>query len=436
MKKLSEVAKVSNILSGNSVLIEIDGAVRRIPFEKLSEIIAKANADVWQQVAWCVEIKQAQQSSPDWGVTGNTAMRDAYEAECGRYLVTNKGLAAKLDRNNSALFADGSSVVEARGHVMYRAPRLYYNVKVDPLTQRTYLWMSALPVFNHFVEEVCMGAYKGSMSGNALVSRSGVAPTGSKTINQFFAAAQENSANWGITNVEHRKHMIMKMLSKYGHTNIQEKLGYGVCGSSSLDLWSAAASLKTGVTKSMGDNYGKQDISVVNGSVTGINCSRVNFGGIEDPYGWQWEMIQGCYFGNSANAAQDGTECFLYDGNRMPTTAELTTVPSGNYRKVVRPTTSGYISQLLIGEEFDIIPKTVGASGSGASSYWCDYFWGNNTGQLLLWGGTASSGPTCGLAYAHSHNAFSDSNSTVGARLAYYGKLEHVTGTELLSRTT
>lgn len=38
---------------------------------------------------------------------------------------------------------------------------------------------------------------------------------------------------------------------------------------------------------------------------------------------------------------------------------------------------------------------------------------------LLLWGGSASDGSPCGLAYAYSYHAWSYSNSTIGSRLAF-----------------
>ena len=38
--------------------------------------------------------------------------------------------------------------------------------------------------------------------------------------------------------------------------------------------------------------------------------------------------------------------------------------------------------------------------------------------QLVLWGGPAYAGAYCGLAYAHSLNAWSYSNASFGSRLA------------------
>jgi hypothetical protein len=224
--------------------------------------------------------------------------------------------------------------------------------------------------------------------------------------------------------------MMMWALSEYGNPNIQAKLGYGVAGSVQVDLWEQAATLLTGATKTMGDASGKIDITLTGGT----DCSRVNFFGIEDPYGWQWEMIQNVYFGSSANAGQTGTECFIYEGNRMPSSGELATHPDGAYRQLVRPGTSNYVQRMLLGEYFDLIPEITSSSADSAT-YWCDYFYVNvpPTGQLLFWGGSANTGPQAGLGFAHSHSAFSASNAIFGARLAYYGEIEIMTGAELVA---
>ena len=154
------------------------------------------------------------------------------------------------------MFADGTTVDETKGHVMWIGPRLYYRVQTDSVSGVPILWLSMLPIGGEFIGGAnggmynCIGAYKGSMSGSALVSRSGVAPAGSKTINAFWTAAQVNGKEWGLTDYDQRKLIMMLGLSQYGDTNIQAKLGYGVGGSSSKDLWAAAAALKTGATKS------------------------------------------------------------------------------------------------------------------------------------------------------------------------------------------
>ena len=53
--------------------------------------------------------------------------------------------------------------------------------------------------------------------------------------------------------------------------------------------------------------------------------------------------------------------------------------------------------------------------------------------QLVLWGGTAPNGATCGLASAYSNGAWSYSYAAVGSRLAYFGNLTFVSGASLMA---
>lgn len=427
-KDLGTAQAVESMLKSNSLLIEVGGSIRRISLDKLMASINAGDDMLLRQVAWGVPLKQASQSSPEWGRVGNLTMWEEYKSRIGRYMVTAPGKAAKLSPSNSSIYADGTTLNEGIGNKMVYGPGLFYRVLTDPVTSMPYLWMSMVPIGGHYLPPMCVGAYKGSMDGTKLVSRSGVAPAGSKSISQFWTAAQVNSNAWGLTNYDHRRMMMIWALSEYGNPNIQLKLGYGVGGSVQADLWAQAATLLTGATKTMGDASGKIDITLTGGT----DCSRVNFFGIEDPYGWQSEMIQNVYFGSSANAGQDGTECFIYEGNRMPSTGELATNPDGAYRQLVRPTASNYVQRMLLGEYFDLIPELVSSSADSAT-YWCDYFWGNTTGQLLLWGGYANFGPRAGLGCAHPEHAFSASYAPLGARLAYYGPLEFMSGRELVA---
>ena len=36
--------------------------------------------------------------------------------------------------------------------------------------------------------------------------------------------------------------------------------------------------------------------------------------------------------------------------------------------------------------------------------------------EVLIWGGNANNGANCGLAYANSNNAWSNSNANIGSR--------------------
>lgn len=430
-KNLATAAQVQTMLRTNSVFVEIDGSIRRISLDNLMSSINEGNEQLLRQVAWGVPIKDTIQSSPVWGRVGNLDMWEEYKSLSGRYLVTNDGKAAKLSTVNSGIFADGTALNESLGHVMVYAPRLYFLVKNDEVAGIPYLWMSMLPIGGHYIEAPCIGAYKGSMSGSALVSRSGVAPAGSKTINAFWDAAQVNGKNWGLINYDHRKFMIMILLSEYGNPNAQGMVGNGLTGTNNGSDYITALSFPCGNTKSLGDSFGSiaHEYTMSNGIETTGACD-VSLMGIENPYAQQWEMVQGMYCGSANNSGQNGTEIFIYEGNRMPSSSELATHPAGDYRQLTRLTTNGYVAQMILGEHFDVMAKSL---GGGGTSYWCDYSYNNNTGQLVLWGAGADHGASAGLGCAASDDAWSRSDSRIGSRLAYYGELTCMSGAELVA---
>ena len=53
--------------------------------------------------------------------------------------------------------------------------------------------------------------------------------------------------------------------------------------------------------------------------------------------------------------------------------------------------------------------------------------------RLLYVGGNANNGSICGLSASAAHNGFSDSSAHIGARLAFYGEPETVSGSELFA---
>ena len=431
LKNLATAAQVQSILKTNSIMVEVDGSIRRITLDKLIDSINAGNEQLLRSVAWGVPIKQATQTSSEWGRVGNLDMWALFKSQCGRYLVKNNGHAAKLSVSNSGVYADGTALDETIGHVLFHAPKLYYRVLEDATTGIPYLWMSLIPIGGHFIPETNIGAYKASMAGTALTSRSGVKPAGSKTITAFWNAAQVNGAQWGIINYEHKKLMMMLLLSEYGNPNAQQVLGNGVTGTNNSSDWSTPLQWDLGETKSLGDACGKIDFSWTNSGDTVVaGASHVSLFGIEDPYALQWEFTQGIYCGNPANEEQDGSEVFIYEGNRLPSAAELASHPVGDYRQLTRLTTSGYVRNETVGEFFDLVPSL---HGGGGTQYWGDYHYANATGQVVCWGGSASPGAACGLAYAHSYYAWSHSNASIGSRLAYYGEITVMSGRELVA---
>lgn len=429
-KNLGSAASVDSMIRSNSIVVEIGGSVRRITLEKFMEAI-QTGALQLRQYAFGVPLKQ-NASSPAWGRVGNLDMWNEFREQLGDYLLTNDGKMAKLSKTSRAYYADGTAVDETKGHIVFSGPRLYYLVKNDTITGVPYLWGSDLPIGGDYIERPIIGAMKGYALNGKLVSRSNYSPTVNKTITDFNTLAKANGSKFGLTCYDHRRYLMMINLFEFGNPNVQVNVGNGICGDTQVsELYVTANQLKTGATNALGDACGKIDIEIANSSgVQASNSCRVNFFGIEDLWGWDWEMTQGLYFGNSANAQQDGSEVFIYEGNRLPTTAELQTHPNGDYRQLTRLTTGlgVFVREMLLGDKFDLIPKRL---DGGSNSYWCDGWWGNATGQLLLWGGTTSDGANCGLACVRSDNAFSSAYAFFGARLAYYGEPQIVNGAEI-----
>ena len=177
--------------------------------------------------------------------------------------------------------------------------------------------------------------------------------------------------------------------------------------------------IKTGHTLSLGKNDGKVAVTDENGTTV----HGVNVNGFENPWGQYWEMVQGI--------CSVGTDVYHWRSNVMPT--GIPTAASFEHIEHVvlqRATSDGVTLMNIIASEQGqgcyMIPK---ASVSGIS-YGDNYWYGAN-GKLWLFGGSSASGSSCGLAYADSYSAWSNSNSSISARLAYYGDINKVSSARL-----
>lgn len=335
---------------------------------------------------------------------GSTTAWNAYKSKIGRYLLKYNGDAYKLSSSDSTKLANGTTFAVDDGNVMVRLPRLSYMVVRDSAGRDT-VWMSEEPVMRNVIEEQWVGAYLASHDGTRLRSKKGQAVAASRTINTFWTQAQANGSAWGLANYQQRILMALIYLSQYRSLDSQAALGYGMNGNT--NNWDAAYGKPTGETSSLGDSCG-----TVAGGTSLAAAKHISLFGLEDIYGWYWEMIQGMFLINNT--------CYVYEGNRMPDSEELASHPKGNYRSFTRVASNGYITKLVGGEYFDVMPAAV---GGGSASYWCDYTWQASSGQVLLWGGYADYGSHCGVACSASNNVWSHSDSDISARLAYYGKV-------------
>lgn len=141
MNDLAQAARItgSRINLTDHILVEVGGSIKRMTVEELMNTINQGGEEALREFAWGVPIKQGVQSSQNWGVVGNRDMYEAWKAQCGCYLLTFDGRAAKLSPTNSGVFADGTALDESKGNVVWIGPRVYYLVKVDESTGIPYL---------------------------------------------------------------------------------------------------------------------------------------------------------------------------------------------------------------------------------------------------------------------------------------------------------
>ena len=114
----------------------------------------------------------------------------------------------------------------------------------------------------------------------------------------------------------------------------------------------------------------------------------------------------------------------------MPTgTPTAATFANIDHVVLRRPTSAVWAMNVISSENGQgtyMIPRE---SASGIS--YGDKFWYADAGQLWLSGGNSGDGSNCGLASAHSLHAWSDSDSNISARLAYYGDINKVSAARL-----
>lgn len=406
MNDLGAVAAVQQLLKSQGVLCVVDGSVKQITLEKLMDSMNVGQSQLLRQVAWGTYLEY--NSGTSWPQIGNLQMKELYLSQCGRYLVKNDGTAAKMNPLNSAYFIDGTAVDHSKGHTMWYSPDLYYLVTTE--NGLPILWTSMIPIGGKKAPAMCLGAYKGNVTGGALVSKPNLVPTGSLTISQFWAAAQVNGKDWGLQSYTQRKKIVMQFLAEYGNTSIEAVLGAGL-----INNYADARNITTGKTISLGDASGA--VNTTDAQARTVQC--ISYRGLENPFGQVWEFVQGILSNNET--------VYIFDGNKVANDKPPVGV---DYRTQTRLTSASaqYIDSMRLGEFFDIIPKTV---GGGSTNRWADGHWSSAAGEVWLFGGAANNGSICGLSASNADSVFSLASSNLGARLAFYGSLKVVTGAQV-----
>ena len=328
-------------------------------------------------------------------------------------------LISYLNETDSNKWPDGTGATYEtvrKESLMVHFPKYYHKtIEISPGIWRTYI--SEQQIDNDYIEEpeLLLGVFEGIISdenGGALTSTGSSISTASKTIAQFVAAAKVNGSMYGIGDYRSHATIARMFCAYYKTTNISTSNSAIPCSGGTKRYnygW-------TGGTKALGNRDGKAAVN------NDAGYYSTNFLGLEDCYYSKWEFVQGI------NILKG--KYVVYDGGSFPDkdVAELEAAGATNIRVVgyepnpaATKAYNGWTKAIAQGKYGDVVPT---AHGGSETTYYSDYSWFNPTAnRIFLRSGGSGGGSQCGVFVAHALFASSGSWSSVGARLAFYGKI-------------
>lgn len=328
-------------------------------------------------------------------------------------------LISYLNETDSNKWPDGTGATYEtvrKESLMVHFPKYYHKtIERSPGIWRTYI--SEQQIDNDYIEEpeLLLGTFEGIISdenGGALTSTGSSISTASKTMAQFVAAAKVNGSMYGIGDYRSHATIARMFCAYYKTTNISTSNSAIPCSGGTKRYnygW-------TGGTKALGNRDGKAAVN------NDAGYYSTNFLGLEDCYYSKWEFVQGI------NLLKG--KYVVYDGGSFPDkdVAELEAAGATNIRVVgyePNPAATdgynGWIKAVAQGKYGDVVPT---AHGGSETTYYSDYSWFNPTGnRIFLRSGYSGNGSRCGVFVAIAFHASSGSWTSVGARLAFYGKI-------------
>lgn len=300
-------------------------------------------------------------------------------------------------------------------NMMVHFPKYYHKtIERSPGIWRTYI--SEQQIDSDYIEEPerLVGVYEAYKYSdlNWLCSDGGVESTHSQTIATFVTQAKANGSMWGIQDYRIHATIARMFCAYYKTTNISTSNSSIPC-SGGTKLYNAG---KTGGTISLGNKDGRL------ATLEDSTHYSTSFLGLEDCYYSKWEFVQGI------NILKG--KYVVYDGGSFPDkdVAELEAAGATNIRVVgyepnpaATAAYNGWTKAVAQGKYGDVVPT---AHGGSETTYYSDYSWFNPTGnRIFLRSGSSDYGSRCGVFLASATYASSSSWTSVGARLAFYGKI-------------
>ena len=440
-KKVTDKPLVSQMSDTDSVLGVFGGKMSRMSIPDFRSNLNENDNMVLNELAFYIDVNSASASgSTRVDVGGNMHMRAIWEAAHVDILMDKNGNYCELNPNDCRYTADGEAVVDIGTNAILDKWKNCDMMKIIPLTYGHIqtvqigastlhrLWLSLVPLPNgYIIPQQVVGKFKAGNVSGAMRSLPNMTPDNSKTINAFWDCAQTRSKSHGLANLDFRNALLFYMMSKYGYRDCQNceggdgtlVWGVGLDGTESGESFNGEKVIKTGATLSLGKYDGKVTVTAAGGHT----CHSVNVNGFENPWGQYWELVQGL--------CSVGTDVYHWRSNVMPTgTPTAASFEHIDHVVLQRATSDGATMMNIIASEQGqgcyMIQK---ASVSGIS--YGDNYWYSAKGQLWLFGGPSYNGADCGLAAARTHFAWTDINSGISARLAYYGDINKVSSARL-----
>lgn len=359
-------------------------------------------------------------SSTTCATGGNRNVIDSLKSKFKRCIAMPSGDDAALisycHEDNSAIWPDGTNIVINSNHQnrMVHFPKYYHKtVERSPGIWRTYI--SEQQIDSDYIEEpeMLLATFEGAINSEGmLISTASQISAASKTIAQFVTAAKTHGSLWGIGDYRSHATIARMFCAYYRNTNISTNNSSIPCSGGTKRYDNG----KTGGTIKLGNKDGRTAV------IDDTSYYSTNFLGLEDCYYSKWEFVQGI------NILKG--KYVVYDGGSFPDkdVAELEAAGATNIRVVgYEPNpaaTAGYngwTKAVAQGKYGDVVPT---AHGGSETTYYSDYSWFNPTGnRIFLRSGMSDSGSLCGVFVAIADAVSSASWATLGARLAFYGKI-------------
>lgn len=360
-------------------------------------------------------------SSTTCATGGNRNVIESLRSKFKRCIAKPYGDDAALisycNEENSANWPDGSGidiVFARKENRMVHFPKYYHKtVERSPGIWRTYI--SEQQIDSDYIEEpeMLLGTFEAyTNTDGTLLSAWGVTSTASQTMATFVSQAKSNGPLWGIGDYRSHATIARMFCAYYKTTNISTSNSAIPC-SGGTKRYNYGI---TGATITLGNRDGKK------ATTSDTSYYSTNFLGLEDCYYSKWEFVQGI------NILKG--KYVVYDGGSFPDkdVAELEAAGATNIRVVgyepdpaATAAYNGWIKAVAQGKYGDVVPT---AHGGSETTYYSDYSWFNPTGnRIFLRSGSSDIGSRCGVFVAYAINASSHSWTSIGARLAFYGKI-------------